>query len=81
MPLVNFELCHNGTTKLWAAWVNSLVAAMFIVAFFVGLGLLVGAFRPSRCTPDQGPDKENSHRLNKTSFTIGGQSGRIAEPG
>lgn len=44
MPLVNFELCHNGTTKLWAAWVNSLVAAMFIVAFFVGLGLLVGAF-------------------------------------
>jgi hypothetical protein len=44
MPLVNFEVCHNGTTKLWAAWVNSLVAAMFIVAFFVGLGLLVGAF-------------------------------------
>ena len=28
----------------WAALLNSLVAAMFVVAFFVGLGLLVGAF-------------------------------------
>jgi hypothetical protein len=28
----------------WAALLNSLVAAMFILAFFVGLGLLVGAF-------------------------------------
>jgi hypothetical protein len=28
----------------WAAILNSLVAAMFVVAFFVGLGLLMGAF-------------------------------------
>ena len=28
----------------WAALLNRLVAAMFVVAFFVGLGLLVGAF-------------------------------------
>jgi hypothetical protein len=28
----------------WAALLNSLVAAMFVVAFIVGLGLIVGAF-------------------------------------
>jgi hypothetical protein len=42
--LANFELCHSERTKLWAASVNSLVPAMFIVAFFMGLGLLAGAF-------------------------------------
>ena len=42
--LANFKLCHNEQAKLWAALLNSLVAAMFVVAFFVGLGLLVGAF-------------------------------------
>jgi hypothetical protein len=34
---------HEQAT-LWAAFLNSLVAAMFVVAFFVGLGLLVSAF-------------------------------------
>ena len=34
---------HEQATP-WAALLNSLVAAMFILAFFVGLGLLVGAF-------------------------------------
>jgi hypothetical protein len=29
---------------LWATLLNSLVAAMFVVAFFIGLGLLVVAF-------------------------------------
>ena len=42
--LANFKLCHNEQAKLWAALLNSLVAAMFVVAFFVGLGLLVGSF-------------------------------------
>jgi hypothetical protein len=31
-----------------AALLNSMVAAMFVVAFFVGLGLLVGAFLAHR---------------------------------
>jgi hypothetical protein len=34
---------HEQATP-WAALLNTLVAAMFVVAFLVGLGLLVGAF-------------------------------------
>jgi hypothetical protein len=34
---------HEQATP-WATLLNSLVAAMFVVAFFVGLGLLVGVF-------------------------------------
>ena len=42
--VANFKPCHNEQAKPWPALLNSLVAAMFVVAFFVGLGLLVGAF-------------------------------------
>jgi short subunit fatty acids transporter len=42
--LANFKLCHKEQAKPWAALLYSIVAAMFVVAFFVGLGLLVGAF-------------------------------------
>ena len=42
--LANFKPCHKEQAKPWAALLYSIVAAMFVVAFFVGLGLLVGAF-------------------------------------
>ena len=70
----NFELCHSERTKLWAASVDGLVPAMFIVAFFMGLGLLAGAFLvhrvarriKARIRGEQPPLEQTSFNLRRT---------------
>ena len=57
----------------WAALLNRLVAAMFVVAFFVGLGLLVGAFLVHRVLRQikarlQLPLDQDSSSLDDTRF-------------
>jgi ABC-type sugar transport system permease subunit len=40
--LANFELGHNERATLWAAFLNTLAAAVFVGTFIFGLGLMVG---------------------------------------